>query len=100
VRDRVELATVLREVMVYLQRPDADLGWGHSPYESPSDLLAEVELLTARLDLAVEVTEDDVLALRLLFAPTGALQEASIATGWGEEFLVLAARADAAVGHP
>lgn len=36
--------------------------------------------------------------LRLLFAPTGALQETSLANGWAEEYLVLAAAFDRCTG--
>jgi hypothetical protein len=32
--------------------------------------------------------------LRLLFAPTGDIQEVSVSSGWGEEFLALAKRFD------
>ena len=35
--------------------------------------------------------------LQLLFAPTGALQETSLSSGWGEEFVALATRFDDAV---
>jgi hypothetical protein len=35
--------------------------------------------------------------LESLFAPTGDLQEVSIAGGWGDEFLALSARFDAAL---
>lgn len=35
--------------------------------------------------------------LRLIFAPTGSLQEASISSGWAETYLLLAARFDSAV---
>ena len=53
-----------------------------------------------RVDAALEAAEsgEDAEAARLLFAPTGWLQDLSVAAGWGDEFLVLAARLDAAVG--
>jgi hypothetical protein len=34
--------------------------------------------------------------MSVLFAPTGPIQEVSLSSGWGEEFLALAARFDAA----
>jgi hypothetical protein len=38
--------------------------------------------------------ELDKTRLRLLFAPTGSLQEIAIDNGWGAEFLLLAAEMD------
>jgi hypothetical protein len=35
--------------------------------------------------------------LRLLFAPTGSLQETSISNGWADKFLALSSRFDAAL---
>ena len=32
--------------------------------------------------------------MQVLFAPTGPVQEVSISSGWGEEFLTLASRFD------
>ena len=37
--------------------------------------------------------------LSWVFAPTGPLQEVSLRSGWGAEFLALAARFDAAMAH-
>jgi hypothetical protein len=36
--------------------------------------------------------------LKLLFAPTGDLQETSIANGWAEEYLLLSAKFDGLIG--
>ena len=38
------------------------------------------------------------IRLETLFAPTGPLQEVSVSSGWGEEFLNMARRFDAAMG--
>ena len=52
----------------------------------------------AELDGHIERLRHDDLsqldALRLLFAPTGSLQETSISGGWGEEFITLATQFD------
>jgi hypothetical protein len=37
--------------------------------------------------------------LKVLFAPTGSIQEVSVSSGWGEEFLGLAARFDKAAAR-
>ena len=39
------------------------------------------------------------LGLTVLFAPTGPIQEVSISSGWGEEFLSLAEQFDRAVSR-
>ena len=63
--------------------------------ESLEALLAELDQHAARLavgDLSAKG------ALQRLFAPTGPLQEISISSGWGEEFLELARALDRAMG--
>lgn len=43
------------------------------------------------VELGNELNRDE---LKLLFAPTGDLQETSIANGWAEEYLSLSAKFD------
>jgi hypothetical protein len=45
------------------------------------------------------LTQGAVPHLAWLFATTGPLQEVSLRSGWGAEFLALAARFDAAMTH-
>jgi hypothetical protein len=49
----------------------------------------------AQLEVSVQLPEK--LNLSILFAPTGNIQEVSISSGWGEAFLELTARFDAAL---
>ena len=86
------LVTVLREARTLLASPDNDFSWSswmdtESAIQEIDDLRLQVEsgTLPRRLDLEV------------LFAPTGPIQEVSVSSGWGQEFLRLAARVDAAV---
>src|SRR5215831_1814347 len=88
---RQEVVTVLREARALLARPGNDFTW--SSWEDAAAALAELDRqiaaleggeLPPRLDLAV------------LFAPTGPIQEVSVSSGWGWEFLAVAARFDAA----
>jgi hypothetical protein len=37
--------------------------------------------------------------LKLLFAPTGSIQEVSLGSGWGEKFLAVASKFDREVGR-
>jgi hypothetical protein len=39
------------------------------------------------------------LELSVLFAPTGPVQEVSVSSGWGDEFLILANEFDAALAE-
>jgi hypothetical protein len=84
--DRVEMVAVLFEVSSYLRRPDAELGFS-TKYETNQDLLEEVERQIARLGRSTDLTEDEVFSIRLLFVLTGALQDASIASGWATSSL-------------
>jgi hypothetical protein len=46
-----------------------------------------------------DLTQGVVPPLSWVFAPTGPLQEVSLRSGWGAEFLAFAARFDAAMTH-
>lgn len=87
-----ELANVLREARSLLALPDNDFSW--SSWLDASAALAEVDELIATLESGRLPSR---LKLSVLFAPTGPIQEVSISSGWGNEFLALAARCDAAV---
>jgi hypothetical protein len=54
------------------------------------------------LDRAIEASERGTKLnydeLKVLFAPTGDLQETAIANGWAEEYLLLSARFDDLIG--
>jgi hypothetical protein len=54
----------------------------------------EVRFFLATVEADLPLGEGEFKHLRLLFGPTGPLQETSIASGWADEFLLLAARVD------
>jgi hypothetical protein len=90
-RARNDLIQVLREARALLAVPDNDFVW--SGWEDGATAFVEMDrwitdlengAIPRRLDLAV------------LFAPTGPIQEVSLSSGWGLEFLALASRFDAA----
>ena len=87
-----ELISCLGRVLELLEWPGSDLGWGCHPYASVDELRDDVVGHLKR----IEAGFDDVWCLRLLFAPTGSLQEAAVASGWADEYLKLAARFDEA----
>ena len=83
------LRPVLIEVLEYLDRDDCDIGWG-STREPPA----------ARLDYRDHlrrIEQGDVSRiwdLMISFAPTGELQETSMASGWAERYIELATTFD------
>lgn len=86
------LADLLREARALLARPGNNFDW--SSWEDEETALREVDGLIAvleagRLPARLEVT--------VLFAPTGPIQEVSLSSGWGDEFVELADRFDAGV---
>ena len=87
------LVAVLRAVLTFLERPGTDVTW--SRYARPADAVADVTRHLARVAAGDLTGLDD---LGVLFGPTGALQEISVDSGWGGEFLELAARFDRAIG--
>ena len=88
---REKLVAVLREAAVLLARPQNDFAW--SSWEDAGEAQTEISRHIAALE-AGELPPR--LQLTVLFAPTGPIQEVSISSGWGEEFLSLAERFDRA----
>lgn len=73
--------------------PTTDLEW--TSYHSVQELLDELNDCTNRLrknDLSY------IEKLKVLFLPTGDLQDISISSGWGQEYLTIAERFDKEVG--
>jgi hypothetical protein len=91
---KTKLADVLREAIVWLRRPDNDFAWSgwDDAEEAVSELSGHIATLEAgRLPPKLDLT--------VLFAPTGPIQEVSISSGWGDEFLALAERFDRAASR-
>jgi len=85
---------VLRRIAELLSRDDVDTAW--SGYE-PAELRAEIQSFLERAEAGLPLDEAGRGRLQVLFAPTGALQETSLSSGWGQEFIELAGRFDDAV---
>lgn len=85
-----QLLSVLRDTRARLADSGNDFSW--SSWEDQLAALAELDHHLA----ALAVGQIDELALDVLFAPTGPLQEVSLSSGWGDDFLVLAERYDTA----
>ena len=90
--DTEALLNVLDDVRALLALPDNDYSW--SSFADAGAAQAELEGLRA----GVAAGDPDLFTLRVLFAPTGPIQEVSLSSGWGREFLAVADRFDAVVG--
>ncbi|WP_166380493.1 hypothetical protein [Catellatospora methionotrophica] len=88
--DVVAMVDLLGEVRGWLARPDSDYSW--SSFLDADAALTEIDELTARVRADGRVP----FGLSVLFAPTGPIQEVALSSGWGDEFLALADRFDAA----
>ena len=92
------LLVVLRETRALLARPGNDFNW--STWSSASDALAELD---GFISLVETDRPFDGFNLSILFAPTSDIQETSMSSGWGQEFLRVAERFDLAFAryeHP
>lgn len=86
------LVEVLEHTRRLLARVDNDFSW--SGWQNGSEAVAEIDDILGQI-AAVETIQ--LLPLKVLFAPTGPLQEVSMVSGWSDEFLSLASRFDEAI---
>lgn len=89
---QTRLVEVLQEARGLLARPGNDFAW--SSWESAADALREIDTLITRIQAGDTPKRLD---LEVLFAPTGPVQEVSLSSGWGQEFLKLAEKFDSAI---
>jgi hypothetical protein len=83
------LLKVLRETRALLALPGNDFGW--SRWDSAADALFLLDCYISHIEAERRF---DGSKLSVLFAPTGAIQEVSMSSGWGDEFLRVAERFD------
>jgi hypothetical protein len=87
-----KLLLVLEEARELLAADDNDFTW--SSWQDRDDALGEIDALLADVRSGILPS---TLALYVLFAPTGPIQEVSLSSGWGDAFIELAERFDAAM---
>ncbi len=87
-----KLIPVFEEARRLVALPDNEFIW--SSWRDTEHALEEIDGILSALTSA-EVPEG--LSMRVIFAPTGPMQELSIDSGWGQEFLDLADRFDDAM---
>jgi hypothetical protein len=83
---------ILGKIIEKLSLPDCDVVWSH--YESQTDAIVDIQDHIDRLKNGDYSRYQD---LKLLFAPTGSLQEISLSNDWADEFLELAKQFNRAV---
>lgn len=83
---------ILNEIIQILRARRTDVVWSYydTVDEAVADLNSHIERLRSG-DLS------GMFDLKMLFAPTGSLQEISINSGWGNEFLVISEKFDKAI---
>jgi hypothetical protein len=86
------LISVLNEAITRLVMPDNDFNW--SRWSGAGEAVSEIKShITSIQSGDLSRTWD----LSILFGATGPIQEVSMSSGWGDEFLTLAKRFDDAV---
>lgn len=87
-----KLTSVFEEARRLLAMQDNEYSW--SSWLDSEDALSEIDQILSALRSGVLPPP---LTLEVLFAPTGPIQEVSLSSGWGNEFLELAGRFDDAM---
>jgi len=87
-----ELIIVFEEARGRVTDPANDFSW--SSWADREDAVEELDGILSALRSGVA---PEALSMEVLFAPTGPMQEVSLSSGWGEEFLALAERFDEAM---
>jgi hypothetical protein len=91
---RAQLADVLRAAVELISLPDNDFTWSY--WHDAEHALRDIAPLLATLESG---GVPDTHAVAMLFVPTGAMQEVSVSSGWGDVFCRLGERYDALEKH-
>jgi hypothetical protein len=86
---RHELSGVLQEAKILLLLPKNDFSWSAWPNEQ-----AAIQEIDSLLLVLAQGHLPECIDASVLFAPTGPIQEVSLSSGWGDQFLLLADRFD------
>jgi len=84
--DLRKLIGILEEARALIAQDGNDFLW--SSWIDQGHAIAEIDSIIA------ELKDGSVPEIGVLFAPTGPIQEVSLSSGWGNEFLELAERFD------
>ncbi len=84
-----ELLQVLRLARECLALPENDFSW--SSWQDADAAICEIDGLIVIVEMGKLPRRENI---SILFAPSGPIQEVSISSGWADEFLTLAEKAD------
>ena len=77
-----KLIIILREARSFLALEDNDFSW--SSWRDQNQAISEIDSIITKLE------NGSIPDTRVLFAPTGPIQEVSLRSGWGNRFAELA----------
>ncbi|MCW5553515.1 MAG: hypothetical protein KIS67_15325 [Verrucomicrobiae bacterium] len=92
--DSKSLIAVLQETKQLLGSSDNDFVW--SSWDNAEQAVAEIQQHIEKLESG---DHSGLADLKLLFAPTGSIQEAGESSGWGKKFLAVADKFDREIGR-
>ena len=92
--DKQECTRQLSILKNLLSQPTTDVCW--SSYDSPLEVISDLNLLEKGILDNDRTAADNLL---LLMAPTNDLQEISISSGWGDEFICISKAIETALGE-
>ena len=81
-----KLTAVLREAKALLSLEGNDFSW--SSWRDQNQAISEIDSIITKLE------KGSIPDMRVLFAPTGPIQEVSLSSGWGNKFMEVAERFD------
>ena len=81
-----KLIALLKEARALLALESNDFSW--SSWKDQNQAISEIDSIIAKLE------NGSIPDMRVLFAPTGPIQEVSLSSGWGNQFMELAERFD------
>jgi hypothetical protein len=88
------IVAILRETQRFLNREGNDFSW--SSWNDAREADAEIGRHLERIGQA---DYSELISLQALYAPTGPIQQVSLSSGWGREFLAVAERFDKEVSR-
>jgi hypothetical protein len=89
----LEILKLLDQLIVYINT--GSLNTLYTKWNDSAAAISELETLYNKIE---RNEYSALIELKILFAPTGSLQDLSIDNGWADEFLVLAEQFDKLIG--
>lgn len=89
------LLDIFNEIKNIIDNPNTDMTW--TSYYNEEEFIREFDILIDDFKRGIKGCID---RLKLLFTPTGILQEISLSNGWGERFIDISNRFDKLIFLP